>query len=122
MMETEGLDRVVSTFTRKATAIRPEAGAVAVRHAAKAAERMRNRVPIGPEPWHVLNSITEDEEPTFDRTTVYADAGPDPAADPGAFVARFLENGTVRQAPQPFAGPAADETFPEFARDIGRLA
>lgn len=120
-MEIDGLEHVTSMFTRKAATIRPLAGAVAVKHAANVARRMRDRVPIGPEPWHVLNSITEDDEPTFDRTTVYADAGPDPAADPGAFVARFIENGTVKQAPQPFAGPAADATFPEFLRDLKGL-
>lgn len=117
----DGLDEVVSMFTRKAATIRPAAGAVTVRHAGKVAQRMRDTVAIGPDPHHVLDSITSDERPTFDRTTVYADAGPDPRADEGAFVARFLEHGTVRQAPQPFVGPAADRTVPEFLKDLGRI-
>ena len=50
-----------------------------------------------------------------------ADAGPDPRADESAFVARFLEHGTVKMSPQPFVGPAADQTFPEFAKDIANL-
>lgn len=118
----DGVDAVTAMFTRKATTIRPKAGVVAVQHAAKAAQRMRDTVAIGPDPHHVLDSITEDTRPTFERTTVYADAGPDPRADIGAFVARFLEHGTVNMAPQPFVGPAADQTFPEFSKDIGRLA
>lgn len=118
----DGTDEITSMFTRKATTIRPAAGVVAVKHAAKAAQQMRDTVAIGPDPHHVLDSITEDDRPTFHRTEVWADAGPDPRADEGAFVARFLENGTVKQAPQPFVGPAADRTFPEFAKDIGRLA
>lgn len=122
MIEIDGLDLVATMFTHKAAAIRPAAGLVAVRHAAEAAQRMRDIVPIGPEPYHVLNSITSDERPTFHRTEVYADAGPDPRADPGAYVARFLERGTVKQAPQPFAGPTADRQFPEFTRDIAKLA
>lgn len=118
----EGVDGVVSMFGRKAETIRPKAGAVAVRHAAKAAQRMRDIVPIGPDPLHVIESITSDDRPTFNRTEVYADAGPDPRADEGAFVARFLESGTVKQAPTPFVGPTADRQFPEFAKDIARLA
>ncbi len=117
----DGVDAVQSMFTRKAATIRPQAGVVAVRHAAKAAQRMRDTVPIGPDPHHVLDSITEESRPTVDRTTVYADAGPDPRADEGAFVARFLEHGTVKQAPQPFVGPAADKTFPEFVKDLAKL-
>lgn len=122
MIEIEGLDVVTGMITRKAATIRPAAGAVAVRHAHEAAQRMRDIVPIGPEPYHVLNSITADDRPTFDRTTVYADAGPDPRADPGAYVARFLEGGTVQHPPQPFVGPTADRQFPEFARDVAKLA
>lgn len=118
----EGDDDTIAMFTRKAATIRPAAGAVAIRHAGKVAQRMRDTVAIGPDPHHVLDSITEDTRATFERTTVYADAGPDPAADPGAFVARFLERGTVKQAPRPFAGPAADRTFPEFFDDLKRLA
>lgn len=118
----DGVDEVTSMFTRKATTIRPQAGVVAVRHAAKAAQRMRDTVAIGPDPGHVLDSITEDTRPTFHRTEVYADAGPDPRADESAFVARFLEHGTVKMAPQPFVGPAADRTFPDFADDIAKLA
>lgn len=117
----DGVDEVTSMFTRKATTIRPAAGKVAVEHARKAAQRMRDTVAIGPDPHHVLDSITSDEAPTFRRTEVYADAGPDPRADEGAFVARFLEHGTVKQAPQPFVGPAADRQFPEFAKDIAKL-
>lgn len=122
MMEIDGLDRVTTMFDRKAATIRPRAGKVAVDHAEKAAQGMRDVVAIGPDPHHVLNSITSDSRPTFRRTEVYADAGPDPRADPGAYVARFLEGGTVKQAPQPFVGPTADRTFPGFARDIAGLA
>lgn len=117
----DGVDAVVTRFTRDAASIRPQAGAVVVHHAERAAQRMRDTVAIGPDPHHVLDSITADTRPTIDRTEVYADAGPDPRADEGAFVARFLEHGTVKQAPQPFVGPAADRTIPEFIRDIGRL-
>lgn len=120
-MVVDGVDHIVRDFTREANTIRPRAGAVVVKHAGKAAERMRNTVPIGPPTLHVLNSITADQKPTIDGHGVYADAGPDPEADAGAFVARFLEHGNVHQAPQPFVGPAGDATVPEFVDDLKAL-
>lgn len=117
----DGLDAVVGSFIREAVTVGPKAGAVAVRSADKAAQRMRNTVPIGPPDLHVLNSITSDQTPHIQGGAVYADAGPDPRADEGAFVARFLEYGTVKQAPRPFMGPAADQTFPEFVDTVKRL-
>lgn len=117
----DGVDLVVSDFMREAVEVRPRAERVVVHHADKAAQRMRNRVPIGPPTLHVLNSITSDQHATTDGIRVWADAGPDPTADEGAFVARFLEHGTVHQPPQPFVGPSGDETLPEFVDDIRGL-
>lgn len=117
----EGLDAVVRDFTRKAATLQPAAGAATVRAAGRAAERMRNTVPIGPPELHVLDSITADQTPNFDLGGPYADAGPDMEAGEGAFVARFLENGTVKMSPRPFAGPAADKTIPEFVADVDQL-
>lgn len=118
----DGLDAVVRDFTRKAATLQVEAGREVVRHADRAAQRMRNTVPIGPPELHVLDSITADQRPSIDPTVgIYADCGPDPAANAGAFVARFLERGTVHMEPRPFVGPAADQTLPEFERAIGRL-
>lgn len=117
----DGVDLIVSDFMREATEVRPRAERVVTKHADKAAQRMRNRVPIGPPTLHVLNSITSDQHATTDGFRVWADAGPDPTADEGAFVSRFLEHGTVNQAPQPFVGPAGDETLPEFVDDVRGL-
>lgn len=109
----EGLDAVVSDLTRKADRIRPEAERVVVEHAAKMAQRMRDRVPIGE--GKTLESISSDDQASRDGTSVYADAGAE------WFVARFLEHGTVNMAPRPFVGPAADDTIPGFERDLRRL-
>lgn len=117
----DGLDVVVRDLNRKALTIRPQAGAVCVAAAAQAAQRMRDKVPIGPPDLHVLDTITADSRPTFDGSVVYADAGPDPRMGPQAFVARFLEHGTVHMAPQPFVDPSADEQMPLFARAISQL-
>lgn len=117
----DGADLLVKSFIREALTAAPKAGAVVVKHAGKAAERMRNRVPIGPPTRHVLNSITADQAPTVTAGGVYADAGPDPTADEGAFVARFLEHGTIHMTPRPFVGPSGDETLPELVDDIRRL-
>lgn len=114
----EGLDLVVSEFTRKAATLQPAAGAAVVRFAGKAAERMRNRVPI--DEGDLLNSVTADQTPTVGDGGVYADAGPDLAIK-GGFKGHMIENGTVKMGPQPFAGPAADETFPEFEDAIKHL-
>lgn len=117
----DGADQVVRSFLREAVTIAPKAAAVTVAVAAKAAQRMRNRVPIGPPTLHVLNSITSDTTPNKAGAGVYADAGPDPTADAGAFVGRFLEHGTVKMAPRPFVGPAGDETLPEFIEAMRKL-
>jgi HK97 gp10 family phage protein len=114
----EGLDLVVSDFTRKAATLQPAVGAATVRYAAKAAERMRNRVPI--DEGDLLNSVTADQTPTFGDGGVYADAGPDLAIK-GGFKGHLIEHGTVKMGPQPFVGPAADETFPEFEDAIKHL-
>lgn len=116
----EGVDALVKEFTRKAATVGPMAALETVRYAGKAAERMRDRVPI--DEGDLLDSVTSDSTPSKDGTAYYADAGPDPAANPGAFKAHFHENGTVHHAPTPFAGPSADLTLPEFAAAIGKLA
>lgn len=115
-----GVDGVVSSFTRKAALIAPAAAAATVTYAGKAAGMMRDLVPI--DQGDVLDSITADRAPTTNGGQVYADAGPDPRANKAAFVARFLEAGTVKMAPRPFVGPTADRIVPEFQTAIARLA
>lgn len=118
----DGLDAVVASFFKEAVTVAPKAAVAVVKSANKAAERMRNTVPIGPPRLHVLNSITSDQTPTVEGLgRVYADAGPDSRADEGAFVARFLEHGTIKMPPQPVVRPAGDQTLPEFEDDMRRL-
>jgi HK97 gp10 family phage protein len=110
----EGLDAVVRDITRKAALIEPHAGKAVVDHAGRAAQRMRDNVPV--DEGDTLDSITSDSAPTPTAGGVYADAGPE------HFVARFLENGTVHMSPRPFVGPATDLTIPELEqtlRDLG---
>lgn len=115
----EGVDVAVASFIREAVTIGPKAGDVVVALADRAAQRMRNRVHI--DEGELLDSITSDQMPSRDGLGVYADAGPDPAADSGAFKAHFWEHGTVKMAPDPFAGPSGDETAPELFEAIKRL-
>jgi HK97 gp10 family phage protein len=110
----EGVDAIVNRFTLRSKTIGPLAGAAAVRGARRAADVMRSTVAV--DRGDVRDSITSDTEPTIEGTTIYADAGPT------HFVGKFLEEGTVRMAPQPFAQPAADQVVPEFVNDIRRLA
>ena len=110
----DGLDAVVTEFTWRATTITPEAGKVTVDHAGKAAQLMRDKVPI--DSGDTLDSITSDSAPTMSVGGVYADAGPE------HFVARFLENGTVKMSPRPFVGPAADQILGPFTDALGDLA
>lgn len=117
----DGLDLLVSSFTREADQVRGRAEDLVVDYAAKAADRMRSTVAIGPPDVHVVDTITSDTHATKDGRAVYADAGPDEDAGEGAFVARFLEHGTVHMGPQPFVGPAADYITPGFDRDVHRL-
>lgn len=116
----EGVDVLVASFTREAVTIAPKAGAVVVAGASRAAQRMKDRVHI--DEGDLLDSITADQKPTAQGLGVYADAGPSEAANAeGAFKGPFFENGTVKMPPDPFAGPAADETGPEVFEAIKRL-
>lgn len=110
----EGLDAVVSEFSRKADRIPKDAGKTVVEYAEKAAQRMRDRVPV--DEGDTLDSISADQRPTLTPGGVYADAGP------SWFVARFIEHGTVKMPPRPFVGPAAAETLPEFEKALRGLA
>lgn len=110
----EGLDVVVRDLTTKAALVQPLAAKTVVEHAGKAAQHMRDSVAI--HSGKTLGSIDSDSTPTVGDGGVYADAGPD------HFVSWFLERGTVKMSPQPFVGPAADKTIPEFEQAIGRLA
>jgi HK97 gp10 family phage protein len=110
----EGVDALVRDITRKAATIAPLAGKAVVDSAGRAAQRMRDKVPI--DEGDTLGSITSDSTASPSPAGVYADAGPE------HFVARFLENGTVHMSPRPFVGPAADLTVPELEqalRDLG---
>lgn len=115
----EGLDSVVTEFSRKADRIRPQAATVVVKAAERAAERIRDRVPI--DEGDLLDSITADQRATFEGSSVYADAGPDPAANAKAFVGPMIEHGTVKMGPRPFVAPAERETSPEFAAALKAL-
>jgi len=113
-IDVDGLDAVVKEFTWRAKRVTPEAGKVTVEYAEKAAQKMRDTVPI--DQGDVLDSIDADSMPTIGMGSVYADAGP------GHFVARFLENGTVKMSPRPFVGPAADQILGPFADALGDIA
>jgi HK97 gp10 family phage protein len=116
----DGLDEVVRDLTFRAVAIQPVAAKIVVEHAGKLAQKMRDLVPV--DQGDVLDSITADQSATFDASGVYADAGPDPAANKAAFVARFLEHGTIKMAPRPFIGPAADQTLDAFVAAMKAIA
>ena len=110
----EGVNAVARVWQRKAITMPAEAGAAVVKAAGRAAERMRQRVPVRSR--KTQQSITADRTPSIGEGGVYADAGPT------WFVARFLERGTVKMSPRPFVRPATDETIPELVRELGRIA
>lgn len=115
----DGLDLVAASFIKEAVTAVPKAGAVVVAFAGIMAERMKARVHI--DEGDLMDSITADKTPHHEGLGVYADAGPDPAANPGAFKAHFWEHGTIKMAGDPFAGPAGDETIPGFVKAIKGL-
>src|SRR5690606_11019204 len=111
--DVDGLDAVVTEFTLRAAKVSPEAGKVAVEYAGKAAQLMRDKVPIGS--GETLGSISADSSPTVSMGGGYAAAGPE------WFVARFLEYGTVKMSPRPFVAPAADQILGPFAEALGDI-
>lgn len=119
MIEIDGLDATVAAFALQAASVRPKSGAIVVKNASKAAQRMRDRVPV--DEGDLLDSITSDSTPTLTVRGAYADAGPDRAANPGAFKAHLIERGTVKMGPRPYIEPAGDETIPEFVDDMRKL-
>jgi len=116
----EGLDAIVQDFTREADTIRNRAERTVVEYAEKAAQQMRDRVPV--DEGDVLDSITSDNKASREGFGVYADAGPDPRANKAAFVSRFLEHGTVNMGAKPFVAPSADHVLPDFAKAIRDLS
>lgn len=115
----EGLDVLVNDITRDAITIRPRAALLVVEQVGQMAQKMRDRVPV--KEGNLLDSITADQHATFDGTGVYADAGPDPAANDEAFVGPMIEKGTVKMGPQPFMRPAADLQVPVFVAALRKL-
>lgn len=115
----DGLDGLVKDITRDAATIRPLAAVLVVEHAGQMAQKMRDRVPV--KEGNLLDSITADQHATFDGSGVYADAGPDPAANDEAFVGPMIEKGTVKMGPQPFMRPAADLQIPLFVASLRKL-
>lgn len=115
----DGVDLIVSDFMREATAVRPRAARVVVKHADRAAQRMRDLVPV--DEGDLLDSVTSDASASTDGHRVWADAGPDVSQNPGGFKGHLIERGTVDTAPQPFVGPAGDQTLPEFVADVRGL-
>lgn len=115
----EGLDALVNDITRDAVTIRPRAAHLVVEHAGQMAQKMRDRVPV--REGNLLDSITADHHATSDGSGVYADAGPDPAANDEAFVGPMIEKGTVKMGPQPFMRPAGDEQLPLFVAALRKL-
>lgn len=116
----EGVDVIVQQFTREALASSARASELVVTYAEKAANRMRATVPV--DQGDVLDSISADRSASTDEHGVFAEAGPDLDENDAAFVARFLERGTVKMAPRPFVGPAADEVLPDFERAMRNLS
>lgn len=109
----DGVDALVREFAHKATTIHPEAGATVVEIAGRAAQEMRDTVAV--DEGDVHDSITADDTPTPTPAGVYAEAGPE------HFVARFLENGTVKMSPRPFVGPVADRMVTELGDALEQL-
>jgi hypothetical protein len=113
----DGADVVAAAFDRDASTIRPKAEAVVVEFARRAAAGMIERTTSQ----RVKESITADNSATTTRTGVHADAGPDRRVSNQAFIARFLEHGTVHHAPREFAQPTADELAKPFGDAIAEL-
>lgn len=109
----EGIDALVRDLTFAAAKVRPEAGKVVVDQAERAAQKMRDRVPI--DSGMTLESVTADNHPTVAGNGVSAEAGPE------WFVGKFLEEGTAKMGPQPFAEPAMTDQLPEFVRAMNDL-
>lgn len=113
----EGVDVVVQSFTTKAATIRPKAEAIAVKYAREAADAMLRNTNAA----RVKQAITADAHATRTVTGFYADAGPDKRVSNQAFIAHFLEYGTVKHGPKPFARPAADEVQPKFLDALKKI-
>lgn len=113
----DGADVVASAFTSAASEIRAKTSSVVVEFAGLAEDKMYQHTNSR----RVAESLTADSAATDTPTSVYAEAGPDPRVSNQAFIARFLEYGTPRHPPQPFAMPAADELAGPFGEAIAKL-
>lgn len=110
----DGVDAIVQDFIREAAGVEDRAEKTVVEFAKKAAGYMRDIVPRDSDDTH--DSITADPKATKAGHGVYADAGPE------HFVARFLEEGTVKMSPRAFVRPAAEKVLPEFESAIKNLS
>jgi HK97 gp10 family phage protein len=117
--DVDGIEAVSRTLMRGAAAAAVGAPALVVEYSAYAADLMRSMVPV--DEGDVLESITSDTKATATASGVFAESGPDREANPEAFVAYWLEDGTALMPPRPFVGPAVDQVVPDFYRAVEKL-
>jgi HK97 gp10 family phage protein len=112
MIEVVGVNELVRDFTAAAVTVVPRArqviDATAHQIAERAAERAPKRRP------QLAPSITSE---MIDMLT--AEIGPENAL--GGGYGHIVEKGLAGRPPQPFLGPALDETDRDLTRDVGRL-
>lgn len=109
-MSGDAIRRVAADLTRQAATIQPRASQVVRKVALDTEADAKALAPV--DTGNLRNSITTAVQGDGLRAAVVATAS----------YAPFVEQGTSRQAPQPFMGPATDRNAPLFEEAMKRLA
>lgn len=114
-MRVEGLDGLIAAFQSEVIDSPKRAREVVQTYSGKVKESMRANAPVGPT-GDLRDQITYETHET--KGGAWGEIGTTAVRDGGHAYPMDVEFGTVKMAPEAFAGPSLDEHAGDFEKDV----